>query len=45
MEYVISDFNGNTSTLAFTISGERSSPRYIMIRLNMLAIANWETTF
>jgi len=45
MEYVISDYNGNTSTLAFTILGEEKKPPIYHDTAKYLAIANWREPF
>jgi hypothetical protein len=45
LAYVISDFNGNTSTLSFNVQGEDKVPTVYHDTSKYLAIANWEKPF
>lgn len=45
MEYVISDYNGNTSRLAFTIVGDKRPSVIYHDTTRYVAMANWENTF
>ena len=44
-EYVISDFNGNTSTLAFTVQGEEKKPIVYHDTAKYAGMANWKDPF
>jgi hypothetical protein len=45
LEYSVSDFNGNTSTLAFTIQGEEKKGKVFHDTAKYIAIANWDKPF
>ena len=45
MEYFISDFNGNTSTLAFTIQGDIKKAKVYKDTAKFLAVASWDKPF
>ncbi len=45
MEYVVSDFNGNTSTLHFTLKGVEKKPLVYVDTAHYIAIAKWSKTF
>lgn len=45
MRYIIKDFNGNTSTLAFTIHSDKTPPVIYHDTTKYVAIANWRTPF
>jgi hypothetical protein len=44
-EYVVSDFNGNTSNLEFTLLGEENKPAIYHDTAKYVAIANWRDPF
>jgi len=45
LEYIISDFNGNTSKLAFTIHDEKTKPAAYHDTTKYVAIAHWDKPF
>lgn len=45
LEYVISDFNGNTSTLAFTVEGDTKMPAIYHDTAKYVAAVNWKKPF
>ena len=45
LEYIISDFNGNTSTLAFNVQGNEKIPAIYHDTARYIATVNWEKAF
>ncbi len=45
MEYTISDFNGNTSTVAFTIQGDSRMPKIYHDTAKYVAVASYDKPF
>lgn len=45
LEYVISDFNGNTSTLAFNVQSDGKKSAIYHDTAKYVALANWKTPF